>query len=1069
MLAIFIHRPVLSIVISLFITLLGLLSFTQLPVTQFPEITPPEVNVTTNFIGANAEAVVKAVVTPLERAINGVAGMAYMSSVSGNDGKSIIQIIFKVGTDPEIAAVNVQNRVASALEELPPEAIKSGVIVEKVQNSMLLYINILSQDPTVDEKFLYNFTDINVLKELKRIDGVGFAEIMGSREYAIRVWLKPNELVMYNLSALEVIEKLQAQNVEAAPGKIGESSGKERNAQALQYVLKYAGKHNTKEAYEELVLSSTDGGEILRLKDVAEIDFDSQDYGVLSKENGQASAAIVLKQRPGSNAQEVIEKIKTKMEEIKSTSFPPGMEYSLSYDVSKFLDASIFQVMTTLLEAFFLVSLVVFIFLQNVRLTIIPILAVPVSLVGTLFFMQMMGFSLNLITLFALVLAIGIVVDNAIVVIEAVHAKMEDSGIGAQQATEQAMHEISGAIIAITLVMSAVFLPVAFMDGPTGIFYKQFSLTMACSIVLSGITALTLTPALCAVFLKNTHAVEHPERSRLQKIFDGFNQWYGNLSDNYKKLISAIANRRIITFGILLVFSVGAGLIGALVPSGFIPNEDQGTIYANVTAQTGATLERTEKVVDEVQRIASGVDDVTSVSSLAGFSILSEGTGAVYGMNLISLKNWNERIASDRDIISVLEEKTKHIKDASIEFFTPPPVPGYGNSSGFEMRLLDKTGSGTLEELQKTADDFVEELNKRPEIANAFTTFNARFPQFMLHIDGDKAAQKGITAENAMNTLQALIGSVYATNFIRFGQMYKVMVQALPEFRAEPDDLMKLYIKNDTGEMVHFSSFLRVEKIYGPEQVTRYNMYPSAMINGQPARGYSSGQAIAAIKEVAATKLPKGFGYDWAGSSRDQAHMGNQAMYIFLICLLFVYLLLAAQYESFLMPMPVILSLPIGIFGALFFLFIMGLENNIYAQIAMIMLIGILGKNAILIIEFAILQQKLGKTPFEAAIEGAALRLRPILMTSFAFIAGLLPLMFASGAGEIGNNTIGSAAAGGMFFGTVFGVILIPGLYVIFASMGDRHNSEEGLKAGEPARLSFKSRCKLSHSVPKLQ
>ncbi len=1069
MLPIFIHRPVLSIVISLFITLLGLLSFTQLPVTQFPEITPPEVNVTTNFIGANAEAVVKAVVTPLERAINGVAGMAYMSSVSGNDGKSIIQIIFKVGTDPEIAAVNVQNRVASALEELPPEAIKSGVIVEKVQNSMLLYINILSQDPTIDEKFLYNFTDINVLKELKRIEGVGFAEIMGSREYAMRVWLKPNELVMYNLSALEVIEKIQAQNVEAAPGKIGESSGKDRNAQALQYVLKYTGKHNTKEAYEELVLSSTDGGEILRLKDVAEIDFDSQDYGVLSKENGQASAAILLKQRPGSNAQEVIEKIKAKMEDIQSTSFPPGMGYSLSYDVSKFLDASISQVMTTLLEAFFLVSLVVFIFLQNVRLTIIPILAVPVSLVGTLFFMQMMGFSLNLITLFALVLAIGIVVDNAIVVIEAVHAKMENSGIGAQQATEQAMHEISGAIIAITLVMSAVFLPVAFMDGPTGIFYRQFSLTMACSIVLSGITALTLTPALCAVFLKNTHAVEHPERSRLQKIFDGFNHWYDNLSDNYKKLIGAIANRRVVTFGILLGFSVSAGLIGVFVPSGFIPNEDQGTIYANVTAPTGATLERTEKVVDEVQRIASGVDDVTSVSSLAGFSILSEGTGAVYGMNLISLKNWNERIASDRDIISVLEEKTKHIKDASIEFFTPPPVPGYGNSSGFEMRLLDKTGSGTLEELQKTADGFVEDLNKRPEIANAFTTFNARFPQFMLHIDGDKAAQKGITAENAMNTLQALIGSVYATNFIRFGQMYKVMVQALPEFRAEPGDLMKLYIKNDTGEMVHFSSFLRVEKIYGPEQVTRYNMYPSAMINGQPARGYSSGQALAAIKEVAATKLPKGFGYDWAGSSRDQAHMGNQAMYIFLICLLFVYLLLAAQYESFLMPMPVILSLPIGIFGALFFLFIMGLENNIYAQIAMIMLIGILGKNAILIIEFAILQQKLGKTPFEAAIEGAALRLRPILMTSFAFIAGLLPLMFASGAGEIGNNTIGSAAAGGMFFGTVFGVILIPGLYVIFASMGDRHNSEEGLKAGEPARLSFKSRCKLSHSVPKLQ
>ncbi len=1069
MIATFIHRPVLSIVISLFITLLGLLSFTQLPVTQFPEITPPEVNVTSKFIGANAETVVKAVVTPLERAINGVAGMAYMSSVSGNDGTSIIQIIFNAGTDPEIAAVNVQNRVASALDELPPEAIKSGVIVEKVQNSMLLYINILSLDPTIDEKFLYNFTDINVLKELKRIDGVGFAEIMGSREYAMRVWLNPNKLVMYNISALEVIEKLQAQNVEAAPGKIGESSGRDKNAQALQYVLKYTGKHNTKEAYEQLVLSSTDAGEILRLKDVADIEFDSEDYGVLSKENGQASAAILLKQRPGSNAKEVINTIKAKMEEIKSTSFPPGMDYSLSYDVSEFLDASMYQVMITLLEAFLLVSLVVFVFLQNVRLTIIPILAVPVSLVGTFFFMHMMGFSLNLITLFALVLAIGIVVDNAIVVIEAVHAKMEGAGMGARQATEEAMDEISGAIIAITLVMSAVFLPVAFMDGPTGIFYQQFSLTMACSIVLSGITALTLTPALCAIFLENSHNTEHPQQSRLQKVFDGFNFWYDNLSGNYKKLIGAIANRRVVTFGILLGFSVGAGLIGAFVPSGFIPNEDQGTIYANVTAPTGATLERTERVVDEVQRIASDLEDVTSVSSLAGFSILSEGTGAVYGMNLISLKNWKERIASDKAIINVLEEKTKHIKDASIEFFTPPPVPGYGNSSGFEMRLLDKTGAGTLAQLQKAADDFVDDLNQRPEIANAFSTFNARFPQFMLHIDGEKAAQKGVTAENAMNTLQALIGSVYATNFIRFGQMYKVMVQALPQYRAQPEDLMKLYIKNDKGEMVHFSSFLRVEKIYGPEQVTRYNMYPSAMINGQPANGYSSGQTIAAIKEVASSKLPKGFGYDWAGSSRDEAHMGNQAMYIFLICLLFVYLLLAAQYESFLLPMSVIFSLPIGIFGALFFLLIMGLENNIYAQIAMIMLIGILGKNAILIIEFATLQQKLGKTPIEAAINGAVLRLRPILMTSFAFIAGLLPLMFASGAGEIGNNTIGSAAAGGMFLGTVFGVILIPGLYVIFASMGDRHNNEEGLKAGEPARLTFKSRCKLSHSVPKLQ
>lgn len=1033
----FIHRPVLSIVISVLITLAGLLSLTKLPITQYPDIAPPEVNVTTKFIGANAEACVKAVVTPLERAINGVPGMAYMSSVSGNDGVSVIQIIFKSGTDPEVASVNVQNRVASVLDELPEEAIKSGVIVEKVQNSMLLYVNILSSDPTLDEKFLYNFTDINVLLELKRIEGVGFADIMGSREYAMRVWLKPDKLMMYNLSATEIIEKLRAQNVEAAPGKIGESSGKQ--SQALQYVLKYTGKRNTKEAYENIVLTSKADGEALRLKDIAEVAFDSQDYDVLSKENGKPSAAIMLKQRPGSNAKEVISNIKKTMAKIKSNSFLPGMDYTFSYDVSQFLDASIHEVIKTLIEAFLLVALVVFVFLQDVRSTIIPILAVPVSLVGTFFFMQFMGFSLNLITLFALVLAIGIVVDNAIVVIEAVHAKMEHSDMGPLKATEQAMREISGAIIAITLVMSAVFLPVAFMEGPTGIFYRQFSLTMAVSIVLSGITALTLTPALCALFLKKPQHAENPKKLSLQWFFTGFNDRYQTLSDHYKHLISVIANRRIVSFFLLFVFSVGAGLIGAKVPSGFIPEEDQGTIYANITTPVGATLERTEKVVNEVQQIASGLEGVNSVSSLAGFSVLSDGSGAVYGMNLISLKNWENRTVTDKELISVLENKTKHIKDASLEFFTPPPVPGYGNSSGFEMRLLDKTGSGDLAQTQKVANAFVEALNQRPEIANAFTTFNVSFPQFLLHIDDDKAAQKGITADNAMSTLQTLIGSEYASNFIRFGQLYRVMVQALPEYRAQPDDLLKLFIKNAEGKMVAFSSFLSIEKVYGPEQITRYNMYTSAMINGQPAKGYSSGQAIDAIKAVAAEKLPKGFDYDWAGSSRDQANAGNQAIYIFIICLVFVYLLLAAQYESFLLPLAVILSLPIGIFGALFMLMVMGLENNIYAQIAMIMLIGILGKNAILIIEFAVLKHRQGKTPFVAAVEAGVLRLRPILMTSFAFIAGLIPLMFASGAGEIGNKTIGSAAAGGMIFGTIFGVIIIPGLYVIFAGMSDKH------------------------------
>lgn len=1042
----FIHRPVLSIVISIFITLLGLISLFQLPVTQFPDIAPTEVNVTTKYTGANAETTVKAVVTSLERAINGVPGMAYMTSVSGNDGVSVIQIIFKAGTNPDIAAVNVQNRVSMILDELPEEVIKAGVQVEKVQNSMLMYLNILSSDTTLNEKFLFNFADINVIKELKRIDGVGFAEILGSREYSMRIWLNPEKLKMYNISPIEVIQMLKQQNVEAAPGKIGESSGKE--GQSLQYILRYTGKLTTEQAYENLVVKSRSEGEIIRLKDIAQIEFDSQNYNVLSKENGMPSAAILLKQRPGSNAQTVIAAIKERMKEIKESSFPPGMDYTISYDVSTFLDASINEVIKTLIEAFILVALVVFIFLQDFRSTLIPILAVPVSLIGTFLGMQWLGFSLNLITLFALVLAIGIVVDNAIVVVEAVHAKLEKGGIGPRRATEQAMREMTSAIISITLVMSAVFIPVAFLEGPSGIFYRQFSLTMAIAIVLSGVTALTLTPALCAILLKQhqTHSGDK-KNNLLNRFFDRFNSRYNRISDIYGGWLERIVNRRSVTFGAIILFLFFTGILGRLVPTGFIPEEDQGTIYANVTAPNGATLERTERASDAIQAVASGLDEVASVSNLAGYSILSEGTGSIYGMNLISLKSWEDRKLSDKEIIRLLEEKTKHIQDARIEFFTPPPVPGYGNSSGFELRLLDKTGSGDLQAFQKVAEDFVSALNDRKELQAVFTTFNASFPQLMLHIDVDKAAEKMVTAENAMSTLQALIGSEYATNFIRFGQMYKVMVQASPEFRAQPQDILNLYIKNEVGEMVPFSAFLRIEKVYGPEQITRYNSYTSAMVNGQPAPGYSSGDAIKAIKETAAEKLAKGYGYDWAGSSRDQANAGNEAIFIFLICILFVYLLLSAQYESFLLPLPVLLSLPTGIFGAFVLLWILGLENNIYAQLSMIMLIGILGKNAILIVEFAAQKHQQGMIVRKAAIEGAVSRLRPILMTSFAFIAGLLPLMIASGAGEIGNRTIGSATAGGMLTGTIFGVIIIPGLYYAFAKMEDKLRFSKRKKA----------------------
>ena len=1031
----FIHRPVLSIVVSLIITLVGIIAFIQLPVTQFPEIAPPEVNVTTKYTGANAETCVKAVVTPLERAINGVPGMAYMSSVSANDGTSIIQIIFKAGTDPDIAAVNVQNRVSSTLDELPEEVIKAGVIVEKVQNSMLLYVNMLSADTSMDEKFLYNYTDINLLPELKRIEGVGFADIMGMREYSMRIWLHPQKMTAFGISPEDVIQSLKQQNVEAAPGKIGESSG--MRPQSLQYVVRYTGKYNTREQYEQVVIRSTAGGEIIRLKDIAEIDFGAQEYDVISKENGRPSAAIMLKQRPGSNARVVIAQVKKRMEELRRD-FPAGVDFTISYDVSAFLDASIHEVVKTLIEAFLLVSLVVFIFLQDWRSTLIPAIAVPVSLIGTFAFMALFGFSLNMITLFALVLSIGIVVDNAIVVIEAVHAKMEASHIGPRLATEQAMREISGAIIAITLVMSAVFLPVAFMPGSAGIFYRQFSLTLAVSIILSGVVALTLTPALCAAMLREHNGNAHTKKGPLHAFFTGFNNWYGGLSDGYRRWVGLIVNRRLVTWGALILFMAFTRIMGSILPTGFIPNEDQATIYASVTTPSGATLERTEKVVDAIQETAMKIDGVASVSTLAGFNVLTDGTGASYGMNLISLKRWNERSRTDKQIIEELKERTRNIKDAQIEFFTPPPVPGFGNASGFELRLLDRTGKGDLKRLEQLSRAFADTVSARQEVLNAFTTFDASFPQYMIHIDNARAAQKGVIVADILGTLQTFLGSEYATNFIRFGQLYRVMVQALPEYRAKPEDILSLYVKNRDGEMVPVTAFLRIEKVYGPEVITRYNMYPSAMINGEPAPGFSSGQSISAIREVAARQLPAGYAYDWAGSTRDQAMAGNEAVFIFLVCLLFVYLLLAAQYESFLLPMPVILSLPAGIFGAFLLLWAMGLENNIYAQVAMIMLIGLLGKNAILIVEFAAMRHRQGLIPLEAAIEGAVSRLRPILMTSFAFIAGLVPLIFASGAGAIGNRTIGAAAAGGMLFGTVFGVLLIPGLYYVFASLSDR-------------------------------
>lgn len=1042
MVDVFIRRPNLSIVLAIFIVLLGILSLTQIPVTQFPDIAPPAVTVTTKYTGANADACAKAVVTPLERAINGVPGMVYMTSVSGNDGTSIIQIYFQVGTNPDLAAVNVQNRVTAVLDELPEEVIKAGVITEKEVNSMLMYINLTSEDTTVDEKFIFNFADINVLAELKRIDGVGFADIIGSREYAMRVWLRPDRMTAYNISTDDVVEALRSQNVEAAPGKIGESSG--GKAQSLQYVLRYTGKFTSKEQYENIIIRTDEEGGMIRLRDVASIEFGSLDYDVLSKEDGRPSAAIMLKQRPGSNASKVIADVKSKMAQLRQTTFPPGITYTISYDVSRFLDASIHEVIKTLIEAFILVALVVFLFLQDFRSTLIPIIAVPVSLIGTFIFVLMLGFSVNLLTLFALVLAIGIVVDDSIVVVEAVHSKMETEHLSPLEATRASMKEISKAIVAITLVMSAVFVPVAFMSGPVGVFYRQFSITLAISIVLSGVTALTLAPTLCVLILSEKHHTPG-NYSFLERFFIGFNYRYKKLEGFYQRLITLIANRQVVTYGVLIFFFIGSWGLASVLPTGFIPSEDQGTIYANVTTPSGATVERTEIVMDLIQQEAAKLPSVESVSTLAGFSLMTDGSGASFGMGMVNLAPWSQRKESADEIAAILAEKTAYIKDADIQFFSPPAVPGYGNASGFEFRIQDRTGTGDLQQLQTVTQNFIDELIKQPEIGSAFTSYDASFPQYMIEIDNDKAAQKGVSIENALNNLQTLIGSVYATNFIRFGQMYKVMVQAAPEYRKQPEDLLKLHVKNSNGEMVPYSAFVNIKRVYGPEQLTRYNMFTASMVNGEPADGYSSGAAIEAIQRVAAEKLPRGYTYDWSGMTRDEILAGNQAIYIFIMCLVFVYLLLSAQYDSFLLPLPVILSLPTGIFGAMFTLWILGLQNNIYAQVAMIMLIGLLGKNAILIVEFAILKQREGRTAFEAAVMAAVLRLRPILMTSFAFIAGLIPLMLASGAGAIGNQTIGSAAAGGMLFGTIFGVVIVPGLYVIFAAglVGKKKNSLE--------------------------
>ncbi|WP_230346536.1 efflux RND transporter permease subunit [Methylobacillus methanolivorans] len=1032
MLNIFIKRPVMAIVLSLLIVFMGFLSIKSLPTSQFPDIAPPRVIVSLAYPGASADVLVQSSLITIERAINGVPGMKYIVSDATSAGEATIQVIFDLGVDPNQAMINVKTRIDQVMSRLPQLVQMEGVVVERVQPSMLMYVNLFSKDKNADEKFLFNYANVNIIPEIQRVNGIAQAKILGSRQYAMRIWLNPERMRAYNVSTEEVMEAINSQSVIGRPGRLGQSSG--ISAQSKEYVLIYKGRYNKPEEYEDIIIRANSEGEILHLKDIAKVELNSEFYDIYSNKDGYPSAAIVLKQNYGSNATEVIEHVKERMQELKA-SFPEGMDYEVNYDVSKFLDASIEKVIHTLIEAFVLVALVVFIFLGDWRSTLIPILAVPVSLIGTFSVMQMFGISINLITLFALVLAIGIVVDNAIVVVEAVHAKMETEHLTPYKATQQVLGEIGGAIVAITLVMTAVFVPVAFMTGPVGVFYRQFSITMAASIIISGIVALSLTPVLCAMLLKNNHG--QPKRKTPISIFiNAFNHVFEKVTGRYTKLLELVVTRRIVTFLLLAAFAGGTFLVNKTLPAGFIPGEDQGMVYAIIQTPPGSTLEVTNKIARQLQAVASKVDGVQSVSSLAGYEVLTEGRGSNAGTCIINLKDWSQRSRSVHDVIEELEEKTKDF-GAVVEFFEPPAVPGYGAASGLALRLLDKTDNTDYHEFDKINQDFMKALAKRKELTGLFTFYAANYPQYEIQIDNKLAMQKKVSIAKAMDNLDILIGSTYEQGFIRFNNFFKVYTQAGPEFRRYPTDILNYYVKNEEGEMVPYSAFMKLKKMQGPNEITRYNLYNSATIRAMPAAGYTTDDAIKAVEQVAKATLPHGYDIGWEGLSFDEASRGNEAIIIFGVVLVFVYMVLAAQYESFILPLVVVLSLPAGVFGSFFLLKALGLANDIYAQVGLVMLVGLLGKNAVLIVEYAVQKHAQGLSIKDAAIESARVRFRPILMTSFAFIAGLIPLVIATGAGAVGNRTIGSSALGGMLFGTIFGVILIPGLYYIFAKLSD--------------------------------